>query len=71
MADGATQQCGRVGSCHILLKPFSFLKGFFIDHNHRFTTMKVCTVVKRIEPVLYKELAIKICPDTINRVDAE
>ncbi|HNF02423.1 MAG TPA: hypothetical protein PLH62_08540, partial [Ferruginibacter sp.] len=30
MADGTAPQCGRVGSCHIHLKPFSFLRGFFI-----------------------------------------
>ena len=30
MADGTAQQCGRVGSCHILLKTFTFTcKGFF------------------------------------------
>src|SRR5665647_1732459 len=30
MADGTTQQCGRVGSCHIYFKAFQFiLEGFF------------------------------------------
>jgi hypothetical protein len=30
MADGTAQQCGRVGSCHIILKPFDLSKGFFM-----------------------------------------
>jgi MFS transporter, DHA1 family, inner membrane transport protein len=31
MADGTAPQCGRVGSCHILLKAFQFiLRGFFV-----------------------------------------
>ena len=33
MADGTAQQCGRVGSCHILLKkPFRKLRGFFVSN---------------------------------------
>src|SRR5687768_11129613 len=32
MADGTAQQCGRVGSCHILLNPvYLFRQGFFMQ----------------------------------------
>ena len=30
MADGTAPQCGRVGSCHILLKPHIYSRGFFM-----------------------------------------
>jgi hypothetical protein len=45
MADGTAQKCGRVGSCHIHLKPFSLLKGFFILYIHAMPKWAYLTII--------------------------
>jgi hypothetical protein len=41
MANGTGFSSGRVGSCHIHLKPLSFLRGFFIYANPNFIQRRI------------------------------
>ena len=54
MADGTAQQCGRVGSCHILLKVLNIVEDFFYAHTQTVAAnLKIgghCDVVRKTTP---------------------